>query len=1271
MPFLRQSTAAILKIGPFVDDGDGSTPAEGLSIAQGDIQLSKNGGALAQTSDGSPTTTHDADGWYPIPLTTTDTNTVGRLTVKVAMAGALPVWREYQVVEEAVFDAMYAASATGFSTHTAVNVRSEMDSNSTELAKIGTIPALDSAAQTIGAAIGKLADDNAGADFDAGTDSQLAIASAVTGAASTGSASNEPVVAEPGGFTLTTGTNEVNDEDSTRALDGTEHTWDDDGGSMDGRYLFNTGGAFVPVSLQIVGRLNGTAGDEVQINVNTGTVASPVFTPATNQRGSIIRTGGATNAVHIVDLFASDIMTGADAGKVQIQITDDGGVTSATFAVDQMFVAKTSVASPTGYSLGACWLDLDDGTAGTVSDVNGTADNPALTLAEARTIMTAKNLHRLHVAPTTSTLTLASSSDGLEFFGFHWILALNSQSISNAIFSGASVSGTGTGANDAHFDDCHIQAVTLPATDFHDCMLHGVVTLSAADTYHLGSCSSESGAVIDFAAVGASTVYMPGWKGSALEIRNMDTGDVLYIEGEGILTINANCTAGTVNIEGNVGLVNNGSGQTINRDARIADVSDTALQKIHRQQTNLTTWYVDKASGNDSNDGTSEDQAFETIAAAISAASSDHVIRIARGAYTEQGDFETASLTDIWLQGAGKDAVTITHSTNGEAALVITSGMRVSDLSPIATGTDSFGIVIGSTSDSDILIEGVDATGTKDGMLFAGGSKITLRRSTGTSTYDGIAFQGTTDFLAEDCQGISTCTHTDKLGRGIFISAFGGDPSGEIKRTRCEAIRTNDGTDSAARTAGISIDAGRIALDGNTYVATSANEGYTGRVNGINVTGGAVFDRDGMVITSDAAVGPAVDLRQSSGTLTIKNTQHDSSKTVGTITNWTADEVWDELLTGATHNIATSAGRVLRELDELVGYEGGAVWLDTVNGAAGDTPGDNGTVDNPTNNITDAITIAVAKGLVRIRVASGSTVTLVAALEGYEVFNANWTLALGGQSISGSCITGATVSGTCTGASAPKFVDCHFGAVTIPPSHLSYCGFTDTVTAGSAGTFFFDSCHSGVAGTGAPVFDFGSGLNASNVNYRAYSGGVDIRNMGAGSGSYKMSLEGHGQLIVNANCSATSTIAIRGHFTVSGDSTAIAAITFSDDARFHNRASIEAILVDTATTIPAAIAAVQADLPSAPTKNVALNDFPFFMVLSSDHVTGGTGLTVTAQRSIDGGAFGNAANAVVEIGNGIYKIDLTAADMDGDTICLKFTAATADARIITIVTQPT
>ena len=103
--FLKQSTAFTFRIGPFVDSTDGVTAETALSIAQADIQISKAGGAFAQTS-ASPTTTHDADGWYQCPLTTTDTGTVGTLTVQIVMAGALPVWKDFTVIPANVYDSL-------------------------------------------------------------------------------------------------------------------------------------------------------------------------------------------------------------------------------------------------------------------------------------------------------------------------------------------------------------------------------------------------------------------------------------------------------------------------------------------------------------------------------------------------------------------------------------------------------------------------------------------------------------------------------------------------------------------------------------------------------------------------------------------------------------------------------------------------------------------------------------------------------------------------------------------------------------------------------------------------------------------------------------------------------------------------------------------------------------------------------------------------------------------------------------------------------------
>lgn len=111
--------------------------------------------------------------------------------------------------------------------------------------------------------------------------------------------------------------------------------------------------------------------------------------------------------------------------------------------------------------------------------------------------------------------------------------------------------------------------------------------------------------------------------------------------------------------------------------------------------------------------------------------------------------------------------------------------------------------------------------------------------------------------------------------------------------------------------------------------------------------------------------------------------------------------------------------------------------------------------------------------------------------------------------------------------------------------------------------------------------------------------------------------------------------------------------------------------IKTATDVATAVAAVQADLPQRVTKNVALNNFQFLMVDAADHVTGKTGLTITATRLIDNGTFAPCANAASEVASGFYRINLAASDLNGDVITFLFTAAGADARSITFITQPT
>ena len=110
--FLKQSTAVDVLVGPFLDESDGKTAETGLTISQADVRLSKNGQNMAQKND-STSCAHDELGMYNCELDATDTNTVGQLTISIHESGALPVRLDYHIVEEAVYDAMYGASAAG------------------------------------------------------------------------------------------------------------------------------------------------------------------------------------------------------------------------------------------------------------------------------------------------------------------------------------------------------------------------------------------------------------------------------------------------------------------------------------------------------------------------------------------------------------------------------------------------------------------------------------------------------------------------------------------------------------------------------------------------------------------------------------------------------------------------------------------------------------------------------------------------------------------------------------------------------------------------------------------------------------------------------------------------------------------------------------------------------------------------------------------------------------------------------------------------------
>ena len=85
-------------------------------------------------------------------------------------------------------------------------------------------------------------------------------------------------------------------------------------------------------------------------------------------------------------------------------------------------------------------------------------------------------------------------------------------------------------------------------------------------------------------------------------------------------------------------------------------------------------------------------------------------------------------------------------------------------------------------------------------------------------------------------------------------------------------------------------------------------------------------------------------------------------------------------------------------------------------------------------------------------------------------------------------------------------------------------------------------------------------------------------------------------------------------------------------------------------------------------KNTAKNDIEFLMVDSTDDISGKTGLTITATRSIDGGSFGAITGSTAEVANGIYQLDASAADLNGNIITFRFTGSGANDTFLTIAT---
>jgi len=101
------------------------------------------------------------------------------------------------------------------------------------------------------------------------------------------------------------------------------------------------------------------------------------------------------------------------------------------------------------------------------------------------------------------------------------------------------------------------------------------------------------------------------------------------------------------------------------------------------------------------------------------------------------------------------------------------------------------------------------------------------------------------------------------------------------------------------------------------------------------------------------------------------------------------------------------------------------------------------------------------------------------------------------------------------------------------------------ITLAIAANYLFDGC-SNDRQTPVPQLDYGAAIGDTRVDVHHYSGGLEVLNIGQ-AGTDVLDLEGHGHLVINANC-VGGTVYIRGNFTIEDNSGGL--VTIVDDARF-------------------------------------------------------------------------------------------------------------------------
>lgn len=203
-----------------------------------------------------------------------------------------------------------------------------------------------------------------------------------------------------------------------------------------------------------------------------------------------------------------------------------------------------------------------------------------------------------------------------------------------------------------------------------------------------------------------------------------------------------------------------------------------------------------------------------------------------------------------------------------------------------------------------------------------------------------------------------------------------------------------------------------------------------------------------------------------------------------------------------------------------------AVYFDAVNGTAG-TASDNGIQSNPSNNVADTLTMAVARGKSTVLLRQG-TFTLDRNVDSLrfqgEITHENATVDPNGFTVTNCSFWNLNLTGD-FGGSDVEVRECELDGITNIQGHLYNSGLESNLTTAVGGSLAMIECFSLVAGSSTPYIDMLAG-STGNLQLRAWTGGIELRNIDQVAQNCSVDLLA-GHLVLAATCTA-GTLVLRG-----------------------------------------------------------------------------------------------------------------------------------------------